>query len=91
LRLSAELRAISLPVSTSPVMLTMATPGWVTSASPAVSPWPVTTLNTPGGKMSAEISASFSAVIGVSSLGLRIKVLPAASAGPSFHVAMLSG
>ena len=34
----AELQAISLPVSTSPVMLTMAKSGWVTMASPAVSP-----------------------------------------------------
>ena len=41
--------------------------------------------------MSAVISASRSAVSGVSSDGLSTTVLPAASAGPSFHVAMLSG
>ena len=41
--------------------------------------------------MSAASSASFSAVSGVSSDGLRMNVLPAASAGPSFQVAMLSG
>jgi hypothetical protein len=88
---SAALRAMSLPVSTSPVIETMATPGWRTSASPAPSPCPHTTLNTPGGKMSAATSASFRAVSGVSSDGLRMNVLPAARAGPSFHVAMLSG
>ena len=41
--------------------------------------------------MSAVISASRSAVSGVSSDGFRTTVLPAASAGPTFHVAMLSG
>ena len=88
---SAALRAMSLPVPTSPVSESMATSGWRTSRSPAVSPWPHTTLKTPAGKMSSATSASRSAVSGVSSDGLRMKVLPAASAGPSFHVAMLSG
>ena len=46
---SAAFRAMSLPVFTSPVIDTMATFGFRTSASPAVSPWPVTTLNTPAG------------------------------------------
>ena len=69
----------------------MAMPGWRTMASPADSPWPVTTLKTPGGRISSVSSANLSAVSGVSSEGLRMKVLPAASAGPSFHVAMLSG
>ena len=41
--------------------------------------------------MSAAISASRSAVSGVSSDGLSTTVLPAASAGPIFQVAMLSG
>ncbi len=91
MRVSAALRAMSLPVFTSPVIDTMATPGWRTRASPTVSPWPVTTLNTPGGKMSAASSATRRAVSGVSSDGLRMKVLPAARAGPSFHTAMLSG
>ena len=47
-----------------------------------VSPWPHTTLNTPGGRMSAGSSASRSAVSGVSSDGLSTNVLPAARAGP---------
>ena len=37
------------------------------------------------------ISARRSAVSGVSSDGFSTTVLPAASAGPSFQVAMLSG
>ncbi len=41
--------------------------------------------------MSAASSASFSAVSGVSSEGLRMNVLPAARAGPNFQVAMFSG
>ena len=82
---------MSLPVLTSPVSDTMATFGWVTSDAPAVSPWPVTTFSTPGGRMSAVISARRSAVSGVSSDGFSTTVLPAASAGPSFQVAMPSG
>ena len=88
---SAAVRAMTLPVSTLPVSDTIATSGWRTSASPAVSPCPVTTLSTPLGRMSAVISASRSAVIGVSSDGFSTTVFPAASAGPSFHVAMLIG
>ena len=88
---SAAVRAMSLPVSTLPVSETIATFGWRTSASPAVSPWPVTTLSTPVGRMSAVISARRSALSGVSSDGLSTTVLPAASAGPSFQVAMLIG
>ena len=88
---SAAVRAMIRPVSTLPVSETIATFGWRTSASPAVSPCPVTTLSTPAGRMSAVISASRSAVNGVSSEGLSTTVFPAASAGPSFQVAMLSG
>ena len=91
LRVSAALRAISLPVDTSPVTDTMATFGLATSAAPAVSPGPSTTLSTPGGRMSALSSASRIAVSGVSSDGFSTTVLPAARAGPIFHVAMLSG
>ena len=69
----------------------MSTSGWVTSAEPAGSPWPVTTLSTPGGKMSAASSASFSVVIGVVSAGLSTTVLPVASAGPIFQMAIISG
>jgi hypothetical protein len=48
-------------------------------------------LNTPGGRMSAVISANRRIDNGVSSEGFSTIVFPAASAGPSFHTAMLSG
>ena len=41
--------------------------------------------------MSAVISAKRKIDSGVSSDGFSTTVLPAASAGPSFHIAMLSG
>ena len=37
---SAAARAMVLPVATSPVSDTIAIFGWLTSAAPAVSPWP---------------------------------------------------
>ena len=87
----AEFSRISLPVAVSPVSDTMPTSGWRTIVSPTGMPSPVITLNTPGGKMSAAYSASFSAVSGVSSLGLSTTVLPDASAGPIFQIAIISG
>jgi hypothetical protein len=83
--------AIHLPVSGDPVSETMSTPGWVTSEDPAGSPWPVTTLRTPGGKMSAASSASLTVVTGVVSAGFSTTVLPVASAGPIFQTAIISG
>jgi hypothetical protein len=88
LSVSAALRAIHLPVSTEPVSETMATSAWVTTARPAGSPWPVMTLSTPLGKHSAASSASFNVVSGVVSAGLSTTVLPAASAGPIFQIAI---
>ncbi len=55
------------------------------------SPLPVMTLRTPGGRISAAISARARAVSGVRMDGLRMTVLPAASAGPIFQPAMYSG
>ena len=47
---------------------------------------------TPGGSSASwQISASSSAVSGVVSAGLRIAALPHASAGASFHAAIISG
>jgi len=51
----------------------------------------VTTLITPGGKMSADSSASRRVVCGVSSAGLRIDTFPAASAGATFQMAIIKG
>ena len=49
------------------------------------------TLITPGGKMSAASSAKRRVESGVISAGLMIEVLPAASAGPIFQMAIMSG
>ncbi len=80
-----------LPVVTSPVSDTTATLGCATSDAPQCSPSPVTTLNTPGGRMSAASSAMRRALSGVSSLGFSTTVLPAASAGPIFQPAIIIG
>ena len=84
--------AIHLPVSGDPVSETKSTSGCVTSAAPAGSPCPPTKLQTPGGKISAHISASILRVVtGVVSAGFSTSVLPVASAGPIFHTAIISG
>ena len=74
-----------------PVSDTRPTSGCVTSVEPAGLPWPVITLSTPGGRISAAYSASFTVVIGVVSAGFRTIVLPVASAGPIFQMAIISG
>ncbi|MCW7987839.1 hypothetical protein XF35_21905 [Streptomyces platensis subsp. clarensis] len=56
-----------------------------------VSRSPQTTFNTPGGRCSAAIRASSEAEDGVVSAGFRTVVLPAASAGATFHAAIISG
>ena len=88
---SAACLAIHLPVPGEPVSETMSTSGWVTIAAPAGSPWPPITLSTPGGRMSAAISASLKVESGVFSAGFRTEVQPAANAGPIFHIAIISG
>ena len=82
-----------VPVLVSPVSDTIPTSGCLTIASPAGTPSPVTTLNTPGGKISASATscANRRSVSGVVSAGLITTVFPAASAGPIFHAAMYSG
>ena len=88
---SAAALAIHLPVAGEPVSETMSTSSWVTRLEPAGSPWPVTTLSTPLGRMSAASSASFTVETGVVSAGFRTIVLPAASAGPIFQMAIIRG
>ena len=88
---SAAVRAMCLPVSTEPVSETMSTSGWLISACPVGSPRPVTTLKTPLGSSSAVSSANLTVVIGVVSAGLSTTVLPAASAGAIFQMAIISG
>ena len=52
---------------------------------------PLTTLSTPGGRIAPAISASSTVERGVVSLGLRTIVLPAASAGAIFQIAIAKG
>ena len=56
-RVSAAFLAISLPVELSPVSETMPTSLCLTIASPTGTPSPVTTLKTPGGKISASATS----------------------------------
>ena len=79
-----------MPARTLPVIATMAGVGCETRAEP-VDRSPVTTFSTPGGRNSAASSASSSVLTGVVSDGLRTMVLPAASAGPIFQIAIISG
>src|SRR3546814_2712732 len=89
---SAPVFRIVCAVAPSPVKLILATSGWATSRAPTSGPSPGTTLTTPGGNPAASNSrASASDDAGVDSAGLRTTVQPAASAGPSFHAAALSG
>ena len=69
----------------------MRTSGCFVSGAPTLPPRPQTMLTTPAGKISASSVASLSAVSGVCSEGLSTAVLPAASAGASFHAAIMSG
>ncbi len=82
--------ATAMPARTEPVMATICGRGCETSAAP-VSRSPVTTLSTPGGRNSAASSPSISVDTGVVSDGLITMVLPAASAGPIFQIAIISG
>src|SRR3954467_10275448 len=89
---SEHSRMISPPVLVDPVNATLSTPGCLTRYAPVVGPSPGTMLITPGGKpTSAASSATRSAVNGVCGSGFRTTVQPAASAGASFHVAIISG
>ena len=90
LRSAAAAMATSRPARTLPVIETICGTGLVTRARP-VSRSPQTTLNTPGGRNSPISSASSRVDTGVVSDGLRTMVLPAASAGPNFHTAIIIG
>ncbi|CAM5621197.1 hypothetical protein SCANM63S_09716 [Streptomyces canarius] len=80
------------PVCRPPVKETRSTSGWSASGAPASGPAPSTRLATPGGSpASASSRTRWIAVCGVSSLGFRTKVLPAASAGATFHAVWSSG
>ncbi|KAG1081103.1 hypothetical protein G6F40_015627 [Rhizopus arrhizus] len=55
---SIAARPISLPTSVEPVNAILSMPGCATSAAPAVSPRPVITLTTPGGKPASSASSA---------------------------------
>ena len=78
-----------LPVSTEPVNAMQSTRSSFTIRWPT-SPAPAIRFTAPGGRCS-KIGPSISVESGVSSLGLQTVVLPAASAGASFHASSSSG
>jgi hypothetical protein len=89
---SAQSRMISPPVFVEPVKATLSTSGCLTRCAPVVGPSPGTMLIVPSGKPTSEASSAIrSAVRGVAGSGLRTTVQPAASAGASFHVDIISG
>ena len=82
--------ATEMPARTDPVIATIPGVGCDTRARP-VSRSPRITLNTPGGKNSAAISARSVVEAGVVSDGLRTTVLPAARTGATFQMAIIIG
>src|SRR5881296_2975912 len=83
---SAASAPMRLPTSVDPVNATLATSACRTSRSPTVLPAPTTTLSTPSGMPACRARrSSSSAVSGVRPAGFKTMVLPAASAGPTFH------
>ena len=89
---SADARMIAWPVARPPVKLTMSTSGCAASGAPTAGPVPSRMLTTPGGTPASSTSRTSSTdVSGVTSLGLITLVLPAASAGASFHDSCSSG
>src|SRR5215471_17682279 len=83
---------IILPTAALPVNAILSTPGCATSAAPATSPTPFKMFTTPGGNpASSNQFANSSAVSGVCSAGFSTQVQPAASAGASFHAAIING
>ena len=89
---AAAAAAIDRPTSVEPVNATFPTSGCSTIRCPHMLPGPTTTLTTPSGSpASSAIRSNSSAVSGVSSAGLSTTVLPAASAGASFQIAIASG
>ena len=71
---------------------TLATRGWVASASPRSGPSPVRQLTRPGGSPARSTrSQSAQAASGVSAAGFTTTAQPAASAGASFQTTSATG
>src|SRR5207249_5701728 len=83
----AQASATFFPVAVPPVNEIVLIFGCPVIAAPTFGPVPCTTLSTPfGNPASLQISQSKYAVIGVSSLGLAMAVLPTAMAGAIFQL-----
>src|SRR5437764_15442622 len=83
----AAASATFFPVTVPPVNEMVLIFGCAVIAAPTFGPVPWTTLRTPfGNPASLQISQSKNAVIGVSSLGFPIAVLPTAIAGAIFQL-----
>src|SRR5262249_43062413 len=81
-----------LPTIVLPVKATFSILGCSAIAAPAVGPYPVTMLTTPGGTpASLRREPIRIAERGVNSEGLITTALPVASAGPIFHANIKSG
>src|SRR5882762_2685266 len=92
LSVSAALLTIIFPTAALPVNAILSTPGCATNAAPVVSPIPLTTFTTPGGRPSSSNQLATSIMVsGVCSAGLRTQVQPAAIAGASFQEAITNG
>ena len=91
-KLLIEEETIFFPTSVDPVKVILSTSLCFASASPAVSPSPVTIFTTPFGIPDFSIKwPKYNAVKGVSSAGLSTTVHPAARAGASFRIAKIKG
>src|SRR5450755_660783 len=89
---SAASFTMILPTAAEPVNAILLTSGCLTSGDPQLSPNPVTMLTTPfGSPTSSNHFAISSTVSGVCSAGFSTQVQPAASAGASFHAAIIKG
>ena len=85
-------RTMRLPVAVEPVKEIARTSGCWQSGSPASTPVPCTTLSTPAGMPASSASSPRRAAeSGDSSLILSTAVLPKASAGATFQVAVMKG
>lgn len=90
MRFLAAAAATASPARTEPVMETRPAAGLDTTISPVFA-LPSTTLKVPSGRNSEAISANSRVDSGVVSEGLSTMVLPAARAGPTFQMAIISG
>src|SRR3954452_165198 len=92
LKFRAAVSLMILPVASDPVNAILRVRGCSTSGIPTSLPYPVTTFTTPAGNPASSTSLTNSSVdTDVNSEGLMTTVLPAASAGASFHAVSING